>query len=336
MKKVGMLAGILFVSAIALMGCSSSSGNSGKVEDVSVDDVIAEAEAEGIVLNYNAKAVDNKNTFENNIMPEIISCLKNNGLTSGVTSLRQINSSSSLSAARAAVSNSDIEKAIKDLEQQLDEFKVEVKKLERLGECDASIDWEMPSGQYKVNNGINLDIDDFSFETNISGTFSENTKEFDLNGDFEVNADVTGKANLQKALGINVVPYAKEACKSNIDVDGFIRNNSRNADFKIDTDIYYGYSGAVIFNLSGYAGVVKLDVEISADAAIDEDFIQKYSSLTSGSFNQNMLTEEFFNDLPIEGSIYISVYDLKGNKKFSYIEAESLWEVYSQLVTFIK
>ena len=332
MKKINLFAIALFSAAIAFTGCSSSSGSSGTVDDVAVSDVVSEAKEAGITFNANAQPVADKSTFESAVLPAIERSLKDSNVISamGISSLK--NTMTGSPAARKAISDTDIKKSLEDLEKQTKAFSDDMKKITSEGNGSASIDWSFPRGEYTVQDGLVFDIDDYSIEADIDVSSSKYSMSVD--GDASFDFDLTAIANFKKAFNIDEIPYGRIALKGNSGIDGYYKASSKE-DYKLSADVYYGYSGAWVFNLTNYAGVIKMDLEIDADADIDEEFIQKYSSMFTGRFNANSLTKEFFDDLPVTASLDVSIYDINGNKKFSYIDAKSLYEVYQQTNDFV-
>ncbi len=333
MKKINLFAIALFSAAIAFMGCSNSSKSSGTVDEVYVSDVVAEAKEAGIVFNSNAQAVESKSVFESSVLPAIERSLKDSNIISalGTSSLKNTMTRSAVS--RAAISDSDIQKSINDLEKQIKDFSADLNQITSTGKGSASIDWSFPSGEYTIQNGIEVDIDDISIEAEFDVSTSTTSLSYD--GEAGLDFDYTAVANLKKAFNIDDLPYGRVALKGDSDIDGYYKASASSEDYKLSTDVYYGYSGAWIFNLTNYAGVIKMNLEIKADADIDEEFIQKYSSMFTGTFNPNRLTKEFFDDLPVTASLDVSIYDINGDKKFSYIDAKSLYEVYQQTNDFV-
>ena len=338
MNKKKVFVRALFVAAVVFMGCSNpasdSSGGSSTVDDVAVNDVVTEAIEAGIVINANAKPVESKSVFENSVMPEIVSSIKNSNLGSNLKSLSNVTTESGRSAFRATITDSDIKNALDDLNKQSDAFNKELNKLSSTGSCNASIDWDFPAGDYTIDNGILLNVGGISVDANFNAALTDTS--FDMSGYGGFDFDLTSIANFKKAYGINVIPYGRVAFRGNSNVDGYYKVTESSEDYKVNTNVYYGYSGAWIFNLTNYAGVIKMDLEITADAAIDQKFIEKYSNMFSGRITESMLTKSFFDDLPANAKFNISVYDIAGNKLFSFFDANSLYEVYKQISDFGK
>ena len=180
MKKINLFAIALFTAALAFMGCSSSSGSSGTVDDVSVSDVVSEAKEAGIVFNSNAQAVESKTVFESSVLPAIESSLKNSGAISalGIKNLRSTMTASG--ASRAAITKADIDKAQKDLDEQIAEFTKAMSSISTTGKGSASIDWSFPRGEYTVQDGIVLEIDDYSIEADLDVSDNEISGDADI------------------------------------------------------------------------------------------------------------------------------------------------------------
>ncbi|MCR4631792.1 MAG: hypothetical protein K5786_09170 [Treponema sp.] len=332
MKKIAFIAGAFLLATMVFVGCKQDAGT---VEEVTVEDIVSEAKDEGIVFNENAKAVDSVTVFSSKVMPELISSFSSLDLQS-LLSLNNLKNAKFLGSLRAAITEEDIQNAIEDLQTQIENFQT---KMEAEENFDATIDWSAPTGEYTVVDGLVLTINEGSVYTNISGGIESGNANVEVKAN--MSADAKSKANLQKAFEIKTIPYARFAVKGNYNVNGKA-SGPENMDGPEDLDIavtanaYYGYSGAVIFNLDEYAGAIKIDATVTVDANIDSALVEKYYNMFSQGFDKSKLSKTFFDELPVDLSLTISIYDVDGNKMFNLISAESLYDAYTEIISLVE
>ena len=336
MKKIGLFAGALFIAAIAFVGCKQEAD---EVENISTTSVVSEAKDAGITFNENAKAVESVEEFNTSVLPELTSALSGAVGNMDLTSLFSVetlkNLKANTSSFRAAITDADIEKAIADFEKQAEEFEKEMGA--NKNSYDGTIDWKAPEGEYTVVDGVVITINEGSVYLNVSGEVDSGSAEAKVKAD--AAADISSVINLQKAFNIKELPYARIAVKGDVGVSGKASgpesvDDPADLDIDISADAYVGYSGAYIFNLEKYAGVIKMDAKVEVDADINQALVKKYEDIFK-KFDASSLNKTFFDELPIDASLKISVYSIDGDEMFTLIDAESLYDIYTSISSLV-
>ena len=356
MKKTLLVAAAV-LTALLFVSCGGPKDDT--VDTVSAKTMAKEVEASGVEFSANAKAVESAESFEKDVLPAIESDLEY-----AMAQASSVISLTTSSKKRAAITEDDLNKSSEDLQKQVKDFSNSisegVKNLAAGKEIGASLDWEAPTGDVKVSDGVEFTISDAAVSADVSitpPTAEDTALKFDASG--KVSMDYSGTVNLKKAANIDTIPLAKISVCANgkasvagsVDYTKIVTTvaglmmSSKTPDTSslnikelagdIDGSVkaYVGYSTGYVFNTANFAGIITVDAEITAKEDINAETLEKYLGLVMTLKGEP--TKEFFDKLPVDASLYVTVYDKDGTKQFDYIKAESLYDVYTKGKDFV-
>lgn len=356
MKRLSfVIAGLM--TAILLASCSGSAGGSG-AEEVASSEVISIATESGVQFNETAKPVASKETFEANLLPAIsadfdkaldiaMSSLPLGGLTS---------------VKRAAITEADLEASAADLENQINKIATDIEQAltnVMLGkDVSLKIDWKAPVGELKVQDGLDFEIRDAAIKADVSVTSPDNGKTYSASANADFIVDYSATENLKKLCNCDTIPVAKFSvltdCSADLSGDFNLSSimlammgttdetallnslSSMLESFNGSVNGTVAFSGGLVFNTADFAGVITIDADLSVEEDLNADTLAKYVALAMQAENmaKSGPTKEFFDALPVKASLVVSVYDKDGEKQFDYINANSLYEVYTEAARF--
>ncbi|MCR4579087.1 MAG: hypothetical protein K5681_01945 [Treponema sp.] len=355
MKKFSLLVSAAIFTALFFVSCKDADDSSATVEEVKASSVVSAAEDAGIEISADAVAVDSSETFEDEVLPVISTELST--LASNLSST--LSSSANIASYRAAVSEEDLEDAFDELEEDFQAFTEELENSLADGEVNAKVDWKAPTGTLTLTDeagneieGVEAELTALSVSAKVSGTTSVSTTkiDMDLDGKASMKVGTSVAANTKDAFGLDSIPYVKASVGGSATVkaafDGEIEISALSMpnpltllsdDSPLSGSIAaeYGYSAAMLFDTGDYAGIIKADLTLSADASLSAEVIADCVSEIMSASLTGSLTEDFFEALPVDASLVVSVYDTEGEKLFDYINATSLYEAYQAIEEYI-
>lgn len=356
MKKISFIIAGLMV-AFLLASCSGAAKGP-KVEEVSSSEVISIATESGVQFKETAKPVTSAKVFEEEFLPSVSADLSK-ALDKTMSSLPLGNFTP---AQRAAISEAEIEKSANDLENQINKLVSDVDKamMDVLAGKDVSlsIDWQAPLGELKVQDGLDFEIRDAAIKADVSVTSPDKGKSYSASASADFVIDYSATENLKKLCNIDTIPVVKFSalsdCSAGLSGDfnyssimaAMLSMGSADETALVNSlssilDSFSGsvngtaaLSGGMVFNTADFAGVITVDTSITVAEDLNADTLAKYITLAMQTVNMTQPTKEFFDALPIDASLVVSVYDKDGEKQFDYINAKSLYEIYTAGVKF--
>ncbi len=345
MKRVRLVVGALLVASLMFVSCGKQNNDDAK--DVSANSVLTVATESGIEFSANAKAVENKEDFEK-VLPQVSQSLSIvSDKISGV--LKQSN------LGRAAITDTEIKDSITDLKTKATKFEKDLdsSKLMTKDGVDAKLNWNGPIGDYEIDNGIKVNISNLSLNANVKTSVNDDAKLIaSANGNGV--AKLSTEANLKKAYNINDIPVVIYNTSANANSNVALKidvlklaglSNASSAIANLDTLFdelsgnvsgKYTLSGAAVLNTSEYAGVIKIDGELSVNQSINVDEVKKYIKLYITNSNMKEPSEAFLNALPVTMKFVVSVYDKDGKFVFDYLKIENLADAYKMIKSLSK
>ena len=356
MKKISFA--ITGLMVLFLLASCSGAAKGPKVDEVSSTEVISIATESGVQFKETAKPVTSAKVFEEELLPSISSDLT----TAMNKTMENLPLGNFTPSKRAAITEADLEKSANDLETQINKLVSDVDKamMDVMSGKDVSlsIDWQAPLGELKVQDGLDFEIRDAAIKADVSVTSPDKGKSYSASANADFVIDYSATENLKKLCNIDTIPVVKFSALSDCSADfsgdfnlssimaAMMGMNSTDvaAIEKMLTELLNSFSGSIngtaalsggiVFNTNDFAGVITVDTSITVKEDLNADTLAKYVALAMQAENMKEPTKEFFEALPVDISLVVSVYDKDGEKQFDYINANSLYDVYTAGVKF--